>query len=1800
MFSKKIIALAISAAFVASCSKKNEVTLANKNFESEIELKQNLVFTFDKELAPDSLIDRWDSTQYIAITPQVKGLFKWNNKKELLFSPDKGFEPSTDYIASLTKNIVKHQKVYSVKEEKYSFHTPYLNLTETRGYWSKSSLGNDAVALMLNLGFNYNINPSQLATLLTVKIDGKQTPFKITSAQVNDEAVISIEGFTKNNIQKVTADINIAAGLTCVESKYKTTAPIKNTVDIPLPDKLTVNQTLGEFIGTQTVMHVYTNQPVDETDLNSLITIAPKISFATETTPDGFLIKASFDPGVSYQLTITKKLRGLLGGEMTNDYQSLIPFGQMQPSLSFSSQKGMYLSSRGSKNLGVNVVNIPKVYVTVYKIYENNILGFLTQNRNSYYDYDEESYSQRYNIYNMENFSDVVYERMVTTKDLPKNRGMQMLNLSLDEINNFKGVYLISVRSVDDYWQRITKLVAISDVGLIAKQTENEIYVFANSIKTTNPVSGAQVSFISSNNQVLFSGKTDGDGIAVFSNIKSKYPGFRVEMITAKSDGDFTCMVFNDSRVETSRYDVGGRYDTEGGYTCFMYGDRNIYRPGETIYMNSIVRTANMMPAADMPVKIKLYLPNGKEFKTLRGNLNKQGALSSSFQLPAGVVTGNYTAEIYTANDVQLASRSISVEEFMPDRIDVKLKLDKEEYKSGDTVATNITALNMFGPPAANRNYEVEFSMSRQYFSAPKFSNYNFQVDLQTNELQFENKLNQGKTDKEGNGTERFELSESYKDVGLLQGKIYATVFDETGRPVNRTRSFNVYTQNTFYGIQLNDYYNNRGERMQIPLIAVDKKGNAVAAEAIVEIINHQWYSVIEGSPGSYRYVSQKREITMLNQRVKISPQGYTQVFIPNNSGEYEVRVSAPDAEHYVSSTFYAYGYGYTQNTSFQVNTEGQVTIETDKEKYEPGEQARLLFKTPFAGKLLVTVESNKLLEHFVVSTDKKSAMLNLKVKENYLPNVYISATLIKPLDDGSIPLTVAHGYQPLMVEKKENKLPVTISCVDKSRSRTKQTIKIKTLAKRDIEVTVAVVDEGILALKNYKTPDPYEYFYQKRALQVNSYDMYPNILPELSLKRSSMAGDGYDLSKRVNPLTNKRVQLVALWSGILKTNSNGEASYIINIPQFSGSLRVMACAYYNNSFGSAEKNMKVADPVVISPSIPRFLAPGDTLLMPVTLTNTTAKDNAAKAIVSATGNVKVLGATEENISLTANNESRTTFKLVADKAVGTGSITVNVNAFSEVFTEKTEITVRPITSLLKESDAGSIKGGEVKAIDYASSFVPSTLESKLILSRSPMVQFTDQLSYLLDYPHGCLEQTVSIAFPQIYYIDLVKMIKNKPGFAVDPSFNIQEAIRKIETMQMYNGGLSYWPGSSYENWWGSAYALHFLTEAQKAGYDVSKETVDKLFSYHSQKAKERAMEPYWFYDNGTGTYNKQFAKREIFYSLYLLALNDKKDLSTMNYYKANLSQLTLDSRYMLACAYLALGDDKSYNAILPNSIEAMRSVRSTGSCFYSAIRDEALALNCLLETNPDHPQVGTMVKHLSQQIKKDPYMNTNERAWAFIALGKFMKRAAASTVTASILADGKTIAEFKGDDLVLRTKDVANKKIEIKTSGSGNLYFFTEQSGLRFDNKFKEEDSYLQVRKSFYDRFGNSISGTFTQGDLIVVKITLFNKQGTDVDNVVITDMLPAGFEIENPRLTEDRDMPWIKDQFNPDYFDVRDDRINLYTTSGRMPRNFYYLVRAVSTGNFIMGPVSADAMYNTEYHSYNGAGVVKIVERE
>jgi alpha-2-macroglobulin len=889
------------------------------------------------------------------------------------------------------------------------------------------------------------------------------------------------------------------------------------------------------------------------------------------------------------------------------------------------------------------------------------------------------------------------------------------------------------------------------------------------------------------------------------------------------------------------------------------------------------------------------------------------------------------------------------------------------------------------------------------------------------------------------------------------------------------------------------------------------------------------------------------------------------------------------------------------------------------------------------------------------VNIDKRTASLDLPLTAEDIPNVYITATLIKPHELSDIPLTVAHGFQSVKVEEKDRKIPVEILAQQSVRSHTHQKVRVK--AAPDCMVTLAAVDNGVLQVSDFETPDPYAHFYAKRALEVNGYDLYPLLFPEVRASLSSTGGDSEsDMKKRVNPMPAKRIKIISYWSGIARANSSGEAEFEFDIPQFSGEVRLMALAYRNERFGSKEATMKVADPIVLSSALPRFLSPGDTVTMPVTITNTTTRSATANARLKISGALQSTGDIQQTVSLSPNSEGRATFRVVAPRTIGIGKVTVEVNGLGETFTDETEIGIRPAASLQKATGSGSINGGAAQPVNWnTSDFIPSSVDYQLLVSRSPAIELGKYISSLVEYPYGCTEQTVSVAFPQLYYGDLADLVRRSgPGRSsgdqgasgqgsgsqgsnssgsqkLTANFYIQEAIRKIKMRQLYNGAVTLWDNEGSENWWATIYAAHFLLEARKAGFDVDKSLIETMLGYINSRLKNRETITYYY----NRDQNKKIAPKEVVYGLYVLALAGKPNVSVMNYYKANPALLSLDCKYLLSAAYALSGDKKSFREFLPTQFAGEESVAQTGGSFYSDIRDESLALDVLVDVDPENAQIPLMAKHVSDKLKQRDWLSTQELSFSFLALGKIARAAANSTVTADVKVNGSTVGRMEGNTLRLTTKDLkgagsaagsgsgnlgstgsgngnlgaagsgagsgggATPAVNIVTKGSGRLYYFWQAEGISSTGAYKEEDSYLKVRKRFFDRNGRAIAGnTFKQNDLVIVELTLDKTYSTDIDNVVITDMLPAGFEIENPRTKDIPGMDWIKDAGSPTALDVRDDRINLFVDMHSNRQVYYYAVRAVSPGIYHMGPVSADAMYNGEYHSYNGAGIVKVVQ--
>lgn len=1799
---KKIL---IAVLFIAavSCGSNNEIKVVDKNFDEEVESFQNLIFKFNQEIVADSLLDVWMDTKFVEFKPDIKGRFKWKGKNELIFSPLEAFKPATPYQAMLGSVLqdVSGGKYSVTLTEQIAFKTADLSVISNDLFWSKSNEKSGSIVLRGKLKFNYNVDPKDLSGFVKVSIDGKSlTPEIVTQSITSDIEFQYSNADLKWGGKKITTELG--KGLKPKNSEGNGIEGFTTESVVPEKDELTVLSAIAEKVDEAGQIRVYTNQSVEQGDVRSLIKIEPVVPLTTEWMQDGFIIKGNFVPGVNYELIISKKIKGIFGTGLAADYKQNLTFGDQRPSIKFTSNKGMYLTNQGEKQVGVLINAVAKVKVTIVKIYENNINAFLRRGNSSgyYYDSDSDEYEENtsggffYGYYDWEEFGDRVLEKVYETKNLKKINNNYLLTLDLQTDDRFKGIFVVNVESDEDQWVRSNKVIALSDIGLIVKLSENDLWVFTNSIKTTESLDKVRVKLISSNNQIFYSDETNGNGVLHIENYQKISGEFRIVALSAEKDGDFNFINLRDTKTETSRFDVGGLRTNSVGYNAYIYGERELYRPGEIIKGNVIVRQSDWTVNPDFPVKIKLLLPNGKTAEQIRKTINKQGAAEFAFSTQESYVTGTYGIEVYSANDILLGSKSIGVEEFIPDRIKVVMSTDKTDYKLSDKIEVNATATNLFGPPAKDRKFEMNVVLAREPFQPAGFKNYNFGI-VSKNDKPFNNFTTEGTTDAEGKINLTYKADAITENIGRVSAKVFVSVFDETGRPVNRVKKVNIWTQNVFFGIHNIGSYLATQDPVTIPIAAVDQNGKWLDGQkANIKVIRSVWQSVMQkNSWGGYRYVSQKQEFVMKDENLTISGQPFNYVYTPMESGEYEIRVSKPDAAVYVSESFYAYRWGNTQASSFQVSTEGQIIIESNKDKYEPGEKAEIIFKTPFAGKLLVTIERNKVIDHYYLDTDKKSAMMNLNITDEFVPNIYISAILFRPVDDGSMPVTVATGIHPILVEQKKNILPIAIQSVDQTASSKKQTLTIST--EPNTELTISVVDEGILQLKDTKTPNPYSYFYQKRALEVDGYNIYAFLLPEYKSNKSSSGGDGYDLARRINPFTNKRVKPVSFWSGIIKSDDDGEAKFEIDIPKFSGSVRVMVAAYNKKSFGSAEKMIKIADPVVISTALPRFMSPGDEIPMAINLTNTTASAKTINVTVNSKG-IITFGESKKTLTLQPNAEQRLEFPLKANNGLGVDLVQVFVSGDNLNLKEETDITVRRLSSLQKLSSTGEILSGKTLNLNLSTDYLNGTGKFSLRVGRSPITALSNDLLGLLEYPYGCAEQTISTAFPQLYLADLVKQLSNNVSGLGNSNYNVQQAIRKLETLQQSNGGLSYWEGGQSDDWWVTVYGLHFMYEAKKSGFEVSPLVFDKMIEYVSKKYKQNTKESYFYINESNNVIKKQIYNKEIFYSMYVLALTGKSDLSLMNYYRINQNDMALDSKYLLAASYLLIGDQNAYQKILPSAFNGEMAKTAFSGSYSSYVRDMGMVLNTLLETDSENQQIPIIAQRLSTEMKKKKYLSTQETAFALLGLGKLAKKANKSAAEAEILLDGKSLGKSNGKDFIF-SGSITGKNLTIQTKGNGSVYYSFEQSGIPVNGPVVLEDRYLKARRTFYNRNGQMISGnSFKQNDLIVVKLTLQTTDLSTVKNVALTDLLPAGFEIENPRVSAVPELNWIMDQSAYDHFDIRDDRITYFTTASSTEVRYYYLVRAVTKGKFIQGPVSADAMYDGEYHSYFGSGAITV----
>ena len=1767
----------------------DSIRLVETRPAGDVDLRSNLTFTFSRPVVAEEEVGKTIDQPLVQFTPEVPGRFRWVSRKELLFLPEIPFRPSTSYSAEVNPGLFLAERQNFAGRRKIEFSTPRINVESAAiNLKTPQPPATKGLVAEIRMVFNHPVDHEELQKHLQLRFqDGRAIGYHLQNQENGRSFLFLSDPLTRTDKQQV-VELLLPRGFRGREGDLGLADDFKITRVIGEKKTLAVTGVAPQNDETSLWIALNFSEPPELDSIANFIQIRPEVSFRVEGKGNTVLLRSNgFQPHASYTMTILAGMPALDGYPLARDFSQVVTFSDLEPSLNFNSP-GRYLSSRGHLNLGLETVNVDRVNLEIRKIYRNNLVTFF--NNSDYY--------AAYYSYGISHMGKVIESEVI---EIPSAKNQVVTTpISLGEYltGAHRGFFQVIAYDHDYRWRRDLKNVFITDLGMVAKMSGDDLLVWVNSLTDLKPKPRVSVTLFSKNNQTMATATTDNQGVAVFRNLRTIREEFEPFIILAEEGEDFSFIKFNDSRIAMADFDTRGRPTLEKGYETFIYMDRDIFRPGDTANLVTVVRGPQVTVPPEFPVRLEIRQPDGQVFRELLGNTRDQGICEFSLPIPEYAQTGKYSVRALIAEEAT-GSASFSVEEFMPDRIKVTLTADRSTYSPGTRATLLVEGVNLFGPPAAGRRAGVKVTLEAKDFRPAGYGSYTF-GDRERSFTPIHQELGEKTLDEEGRAEFSYIFPMALAPPAIINAVFQATVSEEGGRAVSAYQSVELYPYRRYIGIKpLSEGYGQVGNEYAAGYVVLNREGQPIEASSLVaEVYRITWQSVYRrDAEGRYRFQSVEEKIKVHSEELPAASGEQVFRYIPKDYGRYQIVIrDTMEQGVQASLSFYASGWGFAP---WAMDNPDKVQLTLEKSSYRPGETAQVQIKAPFTGKALVTVEREKVYSYQMIDLPENTGVVSIPVKEEYLPNVYVTVHLLRtPGDRDKTTPARAFGTVSLPLATSGQRLALHLEAPDEIRPHTEIKVKIAVPgAGEGTRLTLAAVDEGICQLSGYTGPDPLGFFYGKKQLAVASYDLYGMLLPEVEPAMTpgppagGMADEDAARRRHLTPVSLRRVIPVSLWSGILTLNKEKEAEVKLKIPQFNGTLRLMAVAFDGDKFGAAQEKRIVREPVVLTPTFPRFVAPRDRFTVPVSVFNGTGETGEFQLSLAADGPVTVTGPAKQSLRLAAGEEKNLLFTLEAGEAIGKVSFTLTASGKNVQVEHTEELPVRPPVPFTQHLFSGTVTADQPLVVKVEDEWFPGTEEYTLTLAPFPDLQLAGSLRYLLQYPYGCLEQITSKIFPLLYFDDLARIAGSDVFKGGNAATFLQAGIEIIESMSLRDGSFLYWPGGTYGNTWSSIYATHFLVEARKAGYAVADRVYRNALSYMQFLTK--------------GSDDKAHALQCRVYALYVLSLAGRPQLSTMAYIKNHqFSKLSHYSRAQLAAAYFYAGDRETAMSLLPATTAASSGQRrETGGNFNSPVRADAIILSALADIDPENTATYRLVNRLNQAAKPGRWGTTQENAFAMMALGKIARKKTAGNYKGEVLLDGSVIARFDSDkEFKLSEARLAQGELTVRIEGEGECYYFLNSSGVPRRLTVSEYDRGLTVRREYLDRTGRPLApDRITQGDLVIAEITLVAMED-NLENIAIVDLLPSGLEIENPRLQSRESIPWLarKDDFPVDYMDIRDDRLLLFTSLRKAGTyRFYYALRAVACGEFFLPPIKAECIYEPEIQSVAGSGYLAVIPR-
>jgi len=1778
-----------------------------------------------------------DERKLFDFSPSISGKTYWIDPQTIEFRPDENLKPGKEYEATFKlSEVAPTEKGLEDFDFEFKVITPGVMLRQN-GLVSQNNTSLDYMKLTGELS---TADVEETAKIeKTIELDFTQ---KLNIKWQHNPAN-NTSKFTIDSIKKTATDqtLKINWDGDAIDAEQKGSEEIR----IPALNKFEILD-MKAIQGEEDYALVQFSEPVSVSqDLAGLLALGNLSDLRFTIDASQVKVYAAEELKGDYTLTVNSGIENINGKRLSSGKTAQLVFEDKLPSVTIAGV-GTILPNSEKLVLPFEAVNLKAVDVTVIKIYENNIPQFFQSN--GYKDGNELrrvakpvlqktvrlDEDKSLNLHKKNRFT-LDLDKLIKTEPGAMYRVTIAFRQEYNaynckagdeetddaEYDDYDG-YGEKIDEDDDFWQRYnnyyprnyrwndrdnpctpsfytnerwaSRNLLASNIGLVAKRgNDNSMLIIATDLLTAKPLSGVNLELMDYQKQIIFTSKTDGDGFAKFDLKRQPF------LLIAKNGAERGYLKLDDGNsLPLSRFDVGGDV-VQSGLKGFIYGERGVWRPGDSLFVSFVLEDKLKKLPANYPVTMELYNPKGQLYKRLINGKPLNGFYAFKTATESTAPTGNWLAKVKAGG--AMFSKTLKIETVMPNRLKIDFNVGNRSYLTTGTSAATLSANWLFGAPAQNLKAKVDVNLNTTETKFKGFDGFSFDNPTVVFESQVKT-IFEGTLNATGSAQINTNLNENNTAPGVLRANFTTKVFEPGGNFSIDNFSIPYHVYKSYLGVRppAGDRLSGMlvtGKDHKIEIVNVNTDGKLIGGSKAVEIelYKTQWrwwweqdnqYTYANFTQNQYNKLVEKHQVTLSNGK------GSWNLRVDEPEwGRYLILVRDLNGGHVTGKSVYVDWPGWAQREQGSNPTEASMlSFTANKEKFTVGEDITLTIPTGKNGRALISIENgSRVLKTFWIDTKAGQTQYKFKAEKEMAPNVFANITLLQPHAQtiNDLPIRM-YGAIPLSVEDPQTILKPTIKMLDKIKPETENTITVGEQNNKAMTYTIALVDEGLLDLTRFKTPDPHSAFYAREGLGVKTWDLFDYVLGAWggNLERIlSIGGDG-NINRNLNPAKANRFKAVVQYLGPFSLGKGEHKTHKFKLPQYIGAVRAMVVAGQDAAYGFAEKSVQVKKPLMVLATLPRVIGPGERFTLPVTVF---ATENNLKnvAVQLQASNLIVQGTNKQQLYYKQKGEQVAYFEVQAPNTVGIAKVKVIAQSGAEKTVYDVEMDIRNPNPYVTNVVSATIQPHTKWAVKYQGIGMAGTNSGSLEVSSIPPINLTKRLNYLIQYPHGCIEQITSGVFPQLY-LDRLSPLSEQQKAKTEA--NIRAGIKRLKGFQSTDGGLSYWPGQGSADEWGSNYAGHFLVEAQNAGYTLPVGLLDELLRYQKTKATN------WV-PNSNNFYGGDLSQA---YRLYVLALAKKPEMAAMNRLKA-FEYLSVASKWRLAAAYKLAGQSNVAQNMIAGLPTAIEPYKQLGGTYGSDVRDQAMILETLTLLGQKAKAAG-LLQPLAAKLGENSWYSTQTTAYSLLAIAKFCgSTQSASKLQYQYVLDGKSAVINSNQYLNSTAINFKGNSASVTNNGNNVLFarLVLEGQPVAGQNDFLPNRPEVLDMDITYKRLnGKPLDPTtLKQGTDFYAEVTIKNpgKMGY-YEQMALTQIFPSGWEIINTRLNDNQSIlassPYT-------YQDIRDDRVFTYFNI-REGESLVYkvLLNASYLGKFYLSAVQCEAMYNKDISATQNGKWVQVVK--